>query len=123
MWRQSSTAHKRPLAARPHLGVEGASHEEGEGNGSQEEGKQVRLHSALGMGIVTREWVGEKRIAEEGEMSQEEREVRISEHITPNRACTRCSIQISSVTAVCALDRPSHSVVHLTQSHSTMEDR
>ena len=67
---------------------------------------------------------------------------------TPNRACTscrvqhtptcamthstttakdgdhtRCSIQSSSVTAVCALDRPSHSVVHLTQSHSTMEDR
>ena len=94
--------------------MEGASHEEGEGNGSQEEGKQVRLHSALGIGIVTR-GVGEKRIAEEGEMSQEEREVRISEHTTPNRACTRCSIQISSVTAVCALDGPSHSVVHLTQ--------
>ena len=36
---------------------------------------------------------------------------------------TRCSMQSSSVTAVCALDRPSHSVVHLTQSHSTMEDR
>ena len=81
-------------------------------------------------------------------MSQEEREMRTSEHTTPNRACTRCSLQhtptcamthsataakdgdhtrcrmqSSSVTAVCALDRPSHSVVHLTQSHSTMEDR
>ena len=50
--------------------------------------REVRL-----MEIVTREWVGEKSIAEEGEVSQEEREVRISEHTTPNRACTRCSLQ------------------------------
>ena len=64
--------------------MEGASHEEGEGNGDQEEGKQVQLHSALGMGIVTRERVGEKCIAVEGEVSQEEREVRWSEYTTPN---------------------------------------
>ena len=49
--------------------MEGASREEGEGNDSQEESKQVQLHSALGMGIVPREWVGEKSIAEEGEVS------------------------------------------------------
>ena len=73
--------------------MEGASHEEGEGNGSQEEGKQVQLHSALGMGIITRKWVGEKSIAEEGEVTQEEREVKISEHTTPNRACTRYRVQ------------------------------
>ena len=75
--------------------MEGASHEEGEGNGSQEEGKQVQLHSALGMGIVTREWVGEKSIAEEGEVSQGGREVKISENTTstPSRACTSCRVQ------------------------------
>ena len=39
-----------------HLGVEGASREEVEGKGSQEEDKQVQLCSTLGMGIDTRKW-------------------------------------------------------------------
>ena len=97
-----------------------------------------------------RERVGEKCIAVEREVSQEEREVRsvrtqivlptgpapsVAYSTLPTCAMThsataakdgdhtRCGMQSSSVTAVCALDRPSHSVVHLTQSHSTMEDR
>ena len=58
-----ATAHKWPLATRPHLGVEGASREEVEENSSQEAGKQVQLHNAMGMGIDTREWIWKVNLA------------------------------------------------------------
>ena len=69
--------------------------------------------------IVNWEW----ELAQENGLGRSALKCGYSATAAKDGDCTWCGMQSSSVTAVCALDRPSHSVVHLTQSHSTMEDR